>query len=255
MISFYAPDAVFEGRAVGPTFEGRAAMRSLLEDWFGAYEELEFKLEDVRNLGNGVVFAVVVQEGVPAGSAGHGHFRQREGWVFLWERGLIARHSTDDIDAASAAAGRLAQERADAESTTPDLGERVRRSAEAANRGDHDTALSNFGPGSVWDDSAIGLGTHEGLLAIRSYYAEWIGSYEEFAIEIEEVFELGGEVTLLIALQKGRPVGASGYVQLQYASVATWTGGTIERFTTYNDIDQARAAAEGLAAERAQPDG
>ena len=110
--AFFASDTVFEARGVGGPFEGRAAFRSFLEDWFGAYEELEFKLEDVRNLRNGVVFAVVVQEGVPAGSAGHGHVRQREGWIFLWERGLIARLSTDDIDAARAAAERLAQERA-----------------------------------------------------------------------------------------------------------------------------------------------
>ena len=112
VISFYASDTVFEGRGVGTTFEGRAAFRSFLEVWFGAYEELEFKLEDVRNLGNGVVFAVVVQEGAPGGSAGHGHFRQREGWVFLWERGLIARLSTQDIDVALAAAERLAESRA-----------------------------------------------------------------------------------------------------------------------------------------------
>ena len=109
--SSFAEDATFDGRGVGGPFEGRAAIRSLLEDWFGAYEELEFGLEEVRDLGNGVVFAVVVQEGVPAGSAGHGHFRQREGWVFLWERGLIARLSTHDIDEARAAAERLAEER------------------------------------------------------------------------------------------------------------------------------------------------
>ena len=73
---------------------------------------MEFKPEDVRNLGNGVVFAVVAQDGLPVGSAGHGHFRQREGWVFLWERGLIARLSTQDIDVARAAAERLAESRA-----------------------------------------------------------------------------------------------------------------------------------------------
>ena len=112
VISFYASDAVFEGRMGGDNFEGRVAIRSFLEDWFGAYEELEFKPEDVRNLGNGVVFAVVVQEGALAGSAGHGHFRQREGWVFLWERGLIARLSTLEIDVARAAAERLAESRA-----------------------------------------------------------------------------------------------------------------------------------------------
>jgi ketosteroid isomerase-like protein len=110
VISFFASDAVFEGRVGGD--RGRAAIRSMLEEWFGAYEELEFKLEDVRNLGNGVVFAVVVQEGALAGSAGHGRFRQREGWVIFWERGLIARLSTHDItDEARAAAERLAAER------------------------------------------------------------------------------------------------------------------------------------------------
>jgi hypothetical protein len=57
------------------------------------------------------VFAVVVQEGVPAGSAGHGHVSQREGWVFLWERGLIARLTISEVDEARAAAERLAEER------------------------------------------------------------------------------------------------------------------------------------------------
>ena len=110
VIRFFASDGVFAGRGVGGPFEGRAAIRSTFDDWFGAFEELEFKLEDARELGNGVVFAVVVQEGRPAGSAGHGGLLQREGWVFLWERGLIARLSTYDIDEARAAAERLAEE-------------------------------------------------------------------------------------------------------------------------------------------------
>jgi uncharacterized protein (TIGR02246 family) len=59
--SSFAEDATFDGRALGDHFQGRAAIRSFLEDWFGTYEELEFGLEEVRDLGNGVVFAVVVQ--------------------------------------------------------------------------------------------------------------------------------------------------------------------------------------------------
>jgi ketosteroid isomerase-like protein len=109
LISSFAEDAVFDGRAAGALFEGRAAIRGFLEDWFGAYEELEVELEQVRDLGNGVVFAVVIQNGRPAGSAGH--LRQREGWVFVWVRGLIARLTTSDIDEARAAAERLAEER------------------------------------------------------------------------------------------------------------------------------------------------
>ena len=77
VITSFAPDAVFEGRALGDIFEGRPALRNFLEDWFGTYEELVIRLEEVRDLGNGVVFAVVVQNSRPAGSAGH--LRQREG--------------------------------------------------------------------------------------------------------------------------------------------------------------------------------
>jgi ketosteroid isomerase-like protein len=82
----------------------------MLEEWFATYEELEFGLEEVRDLGNGVVFAVVVQNARPAGSAGH--VRQREGWVFVWVRGSVARLTVYEVDEARAAAERLAQERA-----------------------------------------------------------------------------------------------------------------------------------------------
>jgi hypothetical protein len=102
-------DAAFEGRALGDIFEGQAAIRSFIEYWFGMYEELEYGLEEVRDLGKGVVFAVVGQNGRPVGSAGH--VRQREGWVYVWVGGLIARLAIYDIDEARAAAESLAQER------------------------------------------------------------------------------------------------------------------------------------------------
>src|SRR3977135_2101194 len=107
-MSSFAPDAVFHGRVVGDHYEGRAAIRSFLEDWFGTYEELEFGLEEVRHLGKGVVFAIVTQNGRPVGSAGH--VRQREGWFYVWVGGLIARLTTYELDEGRAAAERLAQE-------------------------------------------------------------------------------------------------------------------------------------------------
>jgi ketosteroid isomerase-like protein len=109
VVSSFAEDAIYEGRALGDRFEGRAAIRSFLEEWFGAYEELEFGLEEGRDLGNGVVFAVVVQNGRPAGSTGH--LRQREGWVIVWVRDLIARITFSEVEEARAAAERLAEER------------------------------------------------------------------------------------------------------------------------------------------------
>jgi ketosteroid isomerase-like protein len=107
VMSSVTDDVVLDGRA--DFFEGRAAIRGFLEDWFRAYEELDFELEEVSHLGGGVVFAVVIQDGCLVG--GDGRLRQREGWVYLCVGGSIARLTTSDVDQARAAAERLAQER------------------------------------------------------------------------------------------------------------------------------------------------
>jgi ketosteroid isomerase-like protein len=108
VMSSVAEDAVFEGR-FGDVFEGRAAIRGLVEDWFSPWEELDFELEEVSDLGGGVVFAVVTQDGRPVG--GDGRFRQREGWVYLWVGGSMARLTASEVDPARVAAERLAEER------------------------------------------------------------------------------------------------------------------------------------------------
>ena len=103
-----AEDVVLEGRALGDLFEGRAAVRGFLEEWFRAYGELAFELEEVSHLGDGVVFAVVIQDGRLIGS--EGHVRQREGWVYRCVGGSIARLTVSDVHEGRAAAERLAQE-------------------------------------------------------------------------------------------------------------------------------------------------
>ena|SRR2546427_106507 len=62
VMSSVAEDGDLDGRA--DLIEGRAAIRGFLEQWFEAYEELDFELEEVSHLGGGVVFAVVIQDGV-----------------------------------------------------------------------------------------------------------------------------------------------------------------------------------------------
>jgi ketosteroid isomerase-like protein len=135
------------------------------------------------------------------------------------------------------------------ESTTPDPEELVRRSVQAFNRHDFDAALRVYGPDAVWDLSPMGMGVFEGRDAIRSFYEDWLGSYETFDQVIEEFRDLGG-VSLAVLLQRARPRGSSGVVEFRYAVVGIWKEGLSERFTTYTDLDQARAAAERLAEER-----
>jgi len=115
VLNAFAEDAIMTAGARTPfPSEGRAAIRRFMEDWLDAYEELHFEFEEVSDLGNGVVFGVLIQEGRLVGSAAH--IGRREGWVYIWARGLIARLETTYIDIADgrAAAERLAEERANA---------------------------------------------------------------------------------------------------------------------------------------------
>jgi hypothetical protein len=82
----------------------------MFEDWWETFEEDERKLEEFRDLGNGVTFGVLFQRGRPAGSSGF--VELRTAIVALWVLGLIERLTVyTDIDEARAAAERLADER------------------------------------------------------------------------------------------------------------------------------------------------
>jgi ketosteroid isomerase-like protein len=138
------------------------------------------------------------------------------------------------------------------ESTTPDLVELTRAWLQAGTSGDLERMLSFFGPDPVWDMSPMGMGVFEGRAAIRGFYKDWLGAYEGYRIEPEEIHDLGNGVTWSVVLQQGRPMGSGGTVQLRYGTCATWTDGKAVRVWNYHDIDEARAAAERLAAERGQ---
>lgn len=135
------------------------------------------------------------------------------------------------------------------ESETPDLVELTRHLYDAANSGDFDAMTSFFAPAAVWVTDE-GIGTFEGVTAIRSFVEDWQGSYEQYEAEVEEVLDLSSGVTFAVSVQKGRLVGSSHDVQIRFAAVYTWEEGTIVKMTSYNEIEKARADAERLAEER-----
>ena len=111
VMAFIAPDAVYDMSPVGMgVFEGQAAARGFIEDWWASYEEHEFEAEETLDLGNGVGFRVLIQTGRPVGSSGEVELRYAV--VSVWEDGLIVRVTNyTDIDQARAAAECLAEER------------------------------------------------------------------------------------------------------------------------------------------------
>jgi ketosteroid isomerase-like protein len=110
-MSVYASDAVLDMSARGlGVFQGLRAIRGFWEDYYRSFEDLNFELEGARDLGGGVIFAIVRQDARPAGSGAR--VQTREAWVSVWDGGVFLRGSSYlDIDEARATAERLAKER------------------------------------------------------------------------------------------------------------------------------------------------
>jgi ketosteroid isomerase-like protein len=137
------------------------------------------------------------------------------------------------------------------ESTTPDLVELTRGYFEAASRRDLDAVMSFFAPDAVWE--TVSLGTNfEGVAAIRNFFEDWVGAYEEFEMEIDEALDLGNGVVFVVTRLTARPVGsAASALMRRRPLVFIWVEGLVARVTAYADsIDEGRAAAELLAESR-----
>ena len=137
------------------------------------------------------------------------------------------------------------------ESTNPDLVELVRASAEAFNRRDLDAGMCFFAPDAVYDTSSVGIGTFEGADAIRSHLGDWFDNYEEYEFRLEEVRDLGNGVTFMVVRHHGRVTASDATVQERWSYTGLWEASVISRMIVRADIDEARAAAERLAEERA----
>ena len=111
MMRYWQPDGVWDLTPLGlGAYEGGAAVRGFLEDWFGAYDDLRIEIEEIRDLGAGVAFVVLAQSARPAGSVGSVALRYAS--VAIWRDGLIVRCTQySDIDQARADAAKLAEQR------------------------------------------------------------------------------------------------------------------------------------------------
>lgn len=111
--SYLARDSVWDTSRVGiGVFEGAATIRRFMEDWFDGFEELQFVIDELLDVGSGVVLTVTRQLARPVGTAGY--IQQREGWVWVWVDGLctsVTVYPEAVVDEARPAAERLAESR------------------------------------------------------------------------------------------------------------------------------------------------
>jgi ketosteroid isomerase-like protein len=136
------------------------------------------------------------------------------------------------------------------ESTTPDLIERWRQSADAYVRGDFDAGMSFYAPDAAWDGSDTGVGTFEGAAAIRSFLEDWIGAFEKYEHRHEVLEDLGNGVIFAVLCMEGSPAGSPARMQDRYVLTVVRAAELIVRMIVREEIEEARAVAERLAEQQ-----
>jgi ketosteroid isomerase-like protein len=130
--------------------------------------------------------------------------------------------------------------------TAPDLLVLVRRAHEASSEGDLDVMMGVYGPDAILVTERFGR--FEGRAAIRAYYEDWLGSFDDLMVELE-LHDHGNGVVFVGQVLTGRHASSSSEIHMRNAAVHEFVDGLIVRSTTYMDIDEARAVAERVATE------
>jgi ketosteroid isomerase-like protein len=107
VLSYCARDAVLDAADAGlGIFEGTAAIRPFLEDWWGSYEEYKNATDEIRQVGSSVLAINTLFGRLP----GMGEpVRLHNAFIFRFSDGLIVRWTAKDTDEARAGAQRLAE--------------------------------------------------------------------------------------------------------------------------------------------------
>jgi ketosteroid isomerase-like protein len=239
----YAPNAVWNTMGHMGRLTGRNAIVAFVRDYWLMWDDHHHYIEENADLGHGVIWGVIREHGRIKGS--EAYVEARKAWVSLWDEGRCVRVTTYlDVDEARAAAERLA------ESTNPNLVERVSAFFEAANRRDIEARMSFLARDAVWDLSPMGMGTFEGRAAIRRFLEDWRSSFDEVWWTLEKVVDLGNGVVLAVTRQDALLADGGAPLREMWVYVLTWVEGMVARVIPYNHLDEARAAAERLARER-----
>jgi ketosteroid isomerase-like protein len=119
----------------------------------------------------------------------------------------------------------------------------VRRMYDAFHGGDADGALAYFDSEVVVDASIrIDVGVGHGLEDLNRIIASWVGTFDEWREEIEEMSDLGDQV-LVVSIQRGRGKGSGAEVENRYSVLYGLRGNKITNMTMYGGRDEALKAA------------
>ncbi len=123
--------------------------------------------------------------------------------------------------------------------------ELVRTLLSAFERADYEAALAALDPEIEWQvpaGVAIGQQVHRGRDEVQTGFAEWLGAWDSYRFEPEEILDHGDHV-VVGGMQLGRGRGSGAEVMLATFSVFTLRDGKVTRHRSYGDRTEALEAA------------
>jgi ketosteroid isomerase-like protein len=103
-------------------------------------------------------------------------------------------------------------------------------------------------PDFVWDTTTfmsgagMNVGKCVGLAETNRWLAEWAGAFEDWSVDIEEVFDAGDQVVTFVR-QHAKTRQGGPEVEMRFAQVWTFRDGLIARMEMYSDRAEALEAA------------
>jgi len=118
----------------------------------------------------------------------------------------------------------------------------VRRAFQAfADRG-LDAMAEFWDPDIVWraaEGAIDDIGEMHGQVAVRRYMEDWIDTFDDYKVVVEELRDVGDDRVLSIQRVKGRAKLSGVEIELRYASVNTVRDGKALRVREYLSVEDA----------------
>jgi ketosteroid isomerase-like protein len=133
----------------------------------------------------------------------------------------------------------------------PDLtnAHRSRRGFELWNERDFDALLDLFHADAAWDMRPFqipDMGVFKGHEGLKRFWAEWLQTFPDSTIEVEDVEERN-DWTLTVVLQQVSGGASGAPVPFRYGGVGHWRDGRLDLVENHPDLDGARRAFESYA--------
>jgi uncharacterized protein len=121
----------------------------------------------------------------------------------------------------------------------------VRRVSEAFARGDLDTVFALVSPEIEWDfshaDTWLEEQSYQGYAAIMEFFSVWVGEWDDYHFELEEVIDAGDRVVAIVR-DEGRAKSSGVKLERRHAEIWTLRGGRVVKIEPFDHKNEALEA-------------